>query len=61
MSVVVGFRGLNPTYGEGRSHYLEMGSTIGKSDSSKVMFMDPRSIPATLQGMLSIVDNGKEG
>jgi len=24
------------------------------------MFMDPRSIPATLQGMLSIVDNGKE-
>ncbi|XGV95469.1 MAG: SPFH domain-containing protein [Leptolyngbya sp. BL-A-14] len=42
-------------------NYLEMGSTIGKSDSSKVMFMDPRSIPATLQGMLSIVDNGKEG
>ncbi|MBW4690560.1 MAG: SPFH/Band 7/PHB domain protein [Lyngbya sp. HA4199-MV5] len=41
-------------------NYLEMGSTIGKSDSSKVMFMDPRSIPATLQGMLSIVDNGKE-
>jgi len=38
-----------------------MGSTIGKSDSSKVMFMDPRSIPATLQGMLSIVDSGKEG
>jgi regulator of protease activity HflC (stomatin/prohibitin superfamily) len=42
-------------------NYLEMGSTIGKSDSSKVMFMDPRSIPATLQGMLSMVDNGKEG
>ncbi len=42
-------------------NYLEMGSTIGKSDSSKVMFMDPRSIPATLQGMLSIVDSGKEG
>lgn len=41
-------------------NYLEMGSTIGKSDSSKVMFMDPRSIPATLQGMLSIVENGKE-
>jgi regulator of protease activity HflC (stomatin/prohibitin superfamily) len=42
-------------------NYLDMGTTIGKSDSSKVMFMDPRSIPATLQGMLSIVDNGKEG
>ncbi|MBD2037591.1 SPFH/Band 7/PHB domain protein [Leptolyngbya sp. FACHB-321] len=41
-------------------NYLDMGTTIGKSDSSKVMFMDPRSIPATLQGMLSIVDNGKE-
>ncbi|MBW4542045.1 MAG: paraslipin [Myxacorys chilensis ATA2-1-KO14] len=41
--------------------YLEMGTTVGKSDSSKVMFMDPRSIPATLQGMLSMVDetNGK--
>jgi len=42
-------------------NYLDMGTTIGKSDSSKVMFMDPRSIPATLQGMLSIVENGKEG
>ncbi|MBD2020673.1 paraslipin [Leptolyngbya sp. FACHB-36] len=41
--------------------YLDMGTAIGKSDSSKVMFMDPRSIPATLQGMLSMVQetNGK--
>lgn len=40
--------------------YLDMGKTVGQSGSSKVMFMDPRSIPATLQGMLSIVDeNGK--
>ena len=41
--------------------YLEMGTIVGKSDSSKVMFMDPCSIPATLQGMLSMVDdpNGK--
>ena len=41
--------------------YLDMGTTVGKSSSSKVMFMDPRSIPATLQGMLSMVDepNGK--
>ncbi len=36
-------------------NYLEMGSKIGSSDSSKVMFMDPRSIPATLEGMRSIV------
>ena len=36
-------------------NYLEMGLKIGASDSSKVMFMDPRSIPATLEGMSSIV------
>jgi regulator of protease activity HflC (stomatin/prohibitin superfamily) len=35
--------------------YLDMGATIGKSDSSKVMFIDPASIPATVQGMLSMV------
>jgi regulator of protease activity HflC (stomatin/prohibitin superfamily) len=42
-------------------NYLDMGTIVGKSGSSKVMFMDPRSIPATLQGMMSIVDetNGK--
>ena len=40
--------------------YMDMGTTVGKSDSSKVMFMDARSIPAALQGMLSMVDeNGK--
>lgn len=39
--------------------YLDMGTTIGKSDSSKVMFMDARNIPATLEGIRSIVsDNG---
>ncbi|NJP10900.1 MAG: paraslipin [Leptolyngbyaceae cyanobacterium RU_5_1] len=37
--------------------YMDMGAAIGKSESSKVMFMDPRSIPATIQGMLSMVDN----
>ncbi|NER36748.1 MAG: SPFH/Band 7/PHB domain protein [Oscillatoria sp. SIO1A7] len=36
-------------------NYLEMGQKIGSSGSSKVMFMDPRSIPATLEGMRSIV------
>lgn len=35
--------------------YLDMGLRIGSSDSSKVMFMDPRSIPATLEGMRSII------
>lgn len=37
--------------------YLDMGSVIGKSDSSKVMFMDPRTIPATLEGIRSIVSD----
>ncbi len=36
--------------------YLDMGTTIGKSDSSKVLFMDPHTVPAALQGMLSIVE-----
>lgn len=36
-------------------NYLEMGMKIGTSDSSKVMFMDPRSIPATFEGIRSIV------
>ncbi len=38
--------------------YLDMGTKIGSSDSSKVMFMDPRTIPATLEGMRSIVADG---
>jgi len=41
-------------------HYLEMGTKIGSSDSSKVMFMDPRSIPATLEGMRSIVSDATQ-
>jgi regulator of protease activity HflC (stomatin/prohibitin superfamily) len=36
-------------------NYLDMGQQIGASDSSKVMFMDPRAIPATLEGMKAIV------
>lgn len=39
--------------------YLEMGLKIGSSESSKVMFMDPRSIPATLEGMKAIVGHGE--
>lgn len=37
--------------------YLDMGETIGNSDSSKVMFMDPRAIPATLEGVRALLDN----
>lgn len=42
-------------------NYLEMGMRIGSSDSSKVMFLDPRSIPATLDGMRSIVSEETNG
>ncbi|WP_204140682.1 SPFH domain-containing protein [Halomicronema sp. CCY15110] len=38
--------------------YIEMGQHIGESGSSKVMFMDPRTIPATLEGMKAIVGDG---
>jgi regulator of protease activity HflC (stomatin/prohibitin superfamily) len=37
--------------------YLEMGSNIGKSGSSKVLFMDPSSVPATMEGIKSILGN----
>lgn len=35
--------------------YMIMGSQIGESGSSKVMFLDPRSIPGALESMKSIV------
>ncbi|MEG4232039.1 hypothetical protein QUA40_07995 [Microcoleus sp. Pol11C3] len=41
-------------------NYLDMGLKIGTSDSSKVMFMDPRSIPATMEGLRSIVGEGSK-
>jgi regulator of protease activity HflC (stomatin/prohibitin superfamily) len=41
--------------------YLDMATIIGKSDSSKVMFMDPRNIPATFEGMRSIVSDLPNG
>jgi regulator of protease activity HflC (stomatin/prohibitin superfamily) len=40
--------------------YLEMGSNIGKSDSSKVLFMDPSSVPATMEGIKSILGNSAQ-
>lgn len=36
-------------------NYIEMGAKIGTSSSSKVMFMDPRSIPATVEGIRSLI------
>lgn len=36
-------------------NYLEMGLQIGSSESSKVLFLDPRTIPATLDGIKSLV------
>ncbi len=39
--------------------YLDMGEIIGNSDSSKVMFMDPRAIPATIEGVRAILDNSQ--
>ncbi len=35
--------------------YLDMGATIGRSESSKVMFMDPRTVPATMEGIKSVI------
>lgn len=40
-------------------NYIDMGTKIGTSDSSKVMFMDPKSIPATVEGIQSIVSDAK--
>ncbi|MGQ9864767.1 MAG: SPFH domain-containing protein [Pseudanabaenaceae cyanobacterium] len=36
--------------------YFDMGTSIGRSNSSKVMFMDPRAIPATMEGIRAILD-----
>ncbi len=41
--------------------YLEMGKTVGSSDSSKVMFMDPRSMISTIEGMRSVVGGNTNG
>ena len=39
--------------------YLDMGASIGQSESAKVMFMDPRTIPGTLEGIRSIVSEAQ--
>ncbi|MBP0019297.1 MAG: SPFH/Band 7/PHB domain protein [Cyanobacteria bacterium SBLK] len=38
-------------------HYLDMGAAIGSSESSKVMFMDPRNMVSTLEGVRSVISN----
>jgi len=38
-------------------NYMDMGTSIGESDSSKVMFMDPRSVPASIEGIRSIISD----
>ncbi len=35
--------------------YLEMGKTIGSSDSSKILFMDPRSMFSTIEGARAVL------
>jgi len=35
--------------------YLEMGKTVGSSNSSKVLFMDPSSIVSTLEGARAVI------
>lgn len=42
-------------------NYLEMGIKVGSSNSSKVMFLDPRTIPATLDGIGSMVSDVSNG
>lgn len=37
--------------------YLEMGQAIGQSGSSKVLFMDPQSIPGAIQSLLAMTDH----
>jgi regulator of protease activity HflC (stomatin/prohibitin superfamily) len=41
--------------------YMAMGRQIGESDSSKVMFLDPRSIPGALESIKSITSEDKLG
>ncbi|MEM9511578.1 MAG: SPFH domain-containing protein [Cyanobacteria bacterium P01_E01_bin.48] len=38
-------------------NYIDMGLTVGKSPSAKVVFMDPNSVPGTLQGIMSMLDS----
>ncbi|MEE3720018.1 SPFH domain-containing protein [Tumidithrix elongata RA019] len=37
-------------------NYIDMGKAIGQSPSSKVMFMDPKTVPGMVQSLLAMVD-----
>lgn len=37
--------------------YLDMGKEVGSSESSKVMFMDPRNMISTIEGMRSVISS----
>ncbi|HEY9826139.1 MAG TPA: paraslipin, partial [Stenomitos sp.] len=37
-------------------NYLDMGTTIGQSESSKVLFLDPRSVVGTLEGIKDVLN-----
>jgi regulator of protease activity HflC (stomatin/prohibitin superfamily) len=37
-------------------NYLDMGTAIGQSESSKVLFLDPRSVIGTIEGMKDVLD-----
>lgn len=41
-------------------NYIDMGRIVGDSPSSKVLFMDPASIPGVLEGMLAMLGKDKE-
>lgn len=41
-------------------NYLEMSKEIGTSDSSKVMFLDPRSMISTIEGVRSVIANNSD-
>jgi regulator of protease activity HflC (stomatin/prohibitin superfamily) len=40
-------------------NYLDMGTAIGQSDSSKVLFLDPHSALGTIEGMREILNQGR--
>jgi regulator of protease activity HflC (stomatin/prohibitin superfamily) len=42
-------------------NYLDMGKEIGSSQSSKIMFMDPRSMISTIEGMRSVITGSGKG
>lgn len=41
-------------------NYLDMGKIIGSSESSKIMFMDPRSLMSTIEGMRAVLGGVKD-